>query len=75
MYQLFAFHQASDVEIAETESGRYDAEQQLWVADEVSVARGNAIAPIGGDQTRIYTRGQATMTKDGPDMTVDAALD
>jgi hypothetical protein len=41
MSQLFAFLNAEEIKALET-SGHYDAEQQTWVGDELSLASGSS---------------------------------
>ena len=38
MSHLFAFNNAEDLVVCNLPAGHYDAEQQLWVADDVSHA-------------------------------------
>ena len=38
MSRLFAFNNAQDLVVCNLPAGHYDAEQQLWVADDVSHA-------------------------------------
>jgi hypothetical protein len=72
MYQLFAFQQSVESEMIEQPGGRYDREQQLWIADETSRARSES--PI--DQTRVITRGRVTALPDGSyDAQVDVGFD
>jgi hypothetical protein len=73
MSNLFAFTQAQDESITIVPGGRYDAEQQVWIADETSYAY-DEIAPVEGGGTKEAT-GKVTGTPQGGDWEVDGKID
>ena len=66
MSRLFAFNNAEDMVVHNVPAGHYDAEQQLWVADDVSRASINVT-------THITT--SATMSGGNVDVAIDVETD
>jgi hypothetical protein len=72
MSNLFAFSQAQESAVDVLPSGRYDAEQQLWIADQTSYATERM--PV--DNSTCMATSHVTMgSGDGFDHGVDCALD
>ena len=73
MSKLFAFNQATESTISLVAGGHYDAEQQVWIADETSYAY-DEIAPVEGGGTKEAT-GKVTGTPQGGDWEIDGKID
>jgi hypothetical protein len=73
MSNLFAFTQAQDESITIVRGGRYDAEQQVWIADETSYA--SEIAPIDDGGATKEATGKVTGTPQGGDWEADGKID
>jgi len=71
MSQLFAFNNAEDLLVTEVPAGRYDATQQLWIADDASY--GDMIEPAI-EKTMLSTLG-LTGTPSDPDFIYDLKID
>jgi hypothetical protein len=71
MSNLFAFNQAQESPISLTPSGRYDAQQQLWIADETSYA--GAATPVV-EPSQLVTH-YIILDSSGPTLQQDISLD
>jgi hypothetical protein len=72
MSNLFAFNQAQESTVSFVRGGHYDAEQQVWIADETSYAYDEM--PIDDGGTKEAT-GKVTGTPQGGDWEVDGKID
>jgi hypothetical protein len=73
MSNLFAFTQAVEAEPMFVPAGRYDAEQQVWIADETSYA--SEIAPVDDYALSKTATAKVTGGPSGMDGEADVTLD